>query len=269
MMEELEHGSEGPIHCIFFSEFHPKAGPKIVYQYPENFITKEIFDAVSVYIIPKPQIQKRIITVNVLNHKITGYPNEIKNPKYPRNALLFNLCFVCHPNSRTVQYEPAVKKLSEFFENLELESGFLCNEDSRKQIPGIMKTILEDMNSGGKCTIEIDIHEVKFNPEPIEYSKRPEKLLERRQSLFSDRRQLLDNEDKICPAEHTERRMSMSLSALRAGRKPSDPDKRAKKSLVDSLTSSVSNIEGPNTSVLHLKVVKLPSDVPRVLAEHH
>ena len=28
------------IKCIFFSEFHPTAGPKIVYQFPEEYVTR-------------------------------------------------------------------------------------------------------------------------------------------------------------------------------------------------------------------------------------
>lgn len=39
---------------------------------PEDYVSKEIFDAVSVYIIPKEQLDSCIITVNVLGHKITG-----------------------------------------------------------------------------------------------------------------------------------------------------------------------------------------------------
>nr|CAD7200335.1 unnamed protein product [Timema douglasi] len=31
---------------------------------PEDYVTKEIFDAVSVYIIPKPQLQRTILTVH-------------------------------------------------------------------------------------------------------------------------------------------------------------------------------------------------------------
>nr|CAD7266299.1 unnamed protein product [Timema shepardi] len=81
---------------------------------PEDYVTKEIFDAVSVYIIPKPQLQRTILTVNVLGYKITGYPVRIDNTKYARNAYYFNLCFVCDSWARTVQYEPVVKKLSEY-----------------------------------------------------------------------------------------------------------------------------------------------------------
>lgn len=82
--EDKKH--EDPIRCIFFSEFHPIVGPKITcqvnkyfvqstsfsklfttelncFQVPDNFISKDIFDNVSVYIIPKAQLQRSIITV--------------------------------------------------------------------------------------------------------------------------------------------------------------------------------------------------------------
>jgi hypothetical protein len=63
-------------------------------------------------------VQEQTITVNALGYKISGYPTYLKDKKYPRNYLLFNLCIVCHPWSRTIQFEPFVRKLSQFFVNL-------------------------------------------------------------------------------------------------------------------------------------------------------
>ncbi|XP_059489456.1 GATOR complex protein NPRL2 [Neocloeon triangulifer] len=150
-------GREGPIRCIFFSEFHPTAGPKISCQVPEDFISKEVFDAVSVYIIPKQQLQRSILTVNVLGHKITGFPISISNKKYARNAFYFNLCFVCDAWARTVQYEGVVKKLAEYLMMMELESDFLSNElrssSDNCKLPKILQQILADLNSKKICTI--------------------------------------------------------------------------------------------------------------------
>ncbi|CAB3382742.1 Hypothetical predicted protein [Cloeon dipterum] len=150
-------GREGPIRCIFFSEFHPTAGPKISCQVPEDYISKEVFDAVSVYIIPKQQLQRSILTVNVLGHKITGFPINIPNKKYARNAFYFNLCFVCDAWARTVQYEGVVKKLAEYLMMMELESNFLSNElqlaPENCKLPSILQQILFDLNSKKSCTI--------------------------------------------------------------------------------------------------------------------
>ena len=52
-----KHGTT--IRCIFFSEFHPKAGPKITV----SGISKEVFDTLHTYIITKPELQTRFITV--------------------------------------------------------------------------------------------------------------------------------------------------------------------------------------------------------------
>ena len=86
-------GREGPIRAIFLSEFHHIAGPKIVVQYPPDTIPKEIFDSLSTYIIPKTHLQRLSMTVNALGKKIIGYPIQIKNDKYERNAFYFNTCF--------------------------------------------------------------------------------------------------------------------------------------------------------------------------------
>ncbi|XP_067683255.1 GATOR1 complex protein NPRL2-like [Haliotis asinina] len=143
------------IKCIFFSEFHPTAGPKITYQVPEDFMSKEVFDSVHIYIITKPELQNRLITVNAWNLKIVGCPVCIDDPKYKRNALMFNLCFVFDKDTRTCNYGSVVKKLAAYFTQLELESGFLFDEEKRQQIPKIITQILTDLNKYGNCAIPI------------------------------------------------------------------------------------------------------------------
>ena len=98
---------------VFFAEFHPITGPMIRCQAsanPKEIVTKEIFDAISVFVIPKPQLDRTPLTVNVLEKKICGYPIMIKNEKYMRNQFMFNVCFVCYPWSRTVQVTFSEKK---------------------------------------------------------------------------------------------------------------------------------------------------------------
>jgi len=48
---------------IIYGEFHPTQGPKIGFQSPEGFVSPETFDAISDYIIPKPQLFSRLITM--------------------------------------------------------------------------------------------------------------------------------------------------------------------------------------------------------------
>ncbi|KAL3272445.1 hypothetical protein HHI36_013925 [Cryptolaemus montrouzieri] len=117
-------GEEGPVRCIFFCEFHPTAGPIISCAEPENYICKELFDSISVYIITKAELQRSTITVTLPDHKILGFPIRIDDKKYARNAFLFNLCFICDSNTRTVHYEPVVTKLSDYLTAMEFENSF-------------------------------------------------------------------------------------------------------------------------------------------------
>uniref|UniRef100_A0A3Q3C481 NPR2 like, GATOR1 complex subunit n=1 Tax=Haplochromis burtoni TaxID=8153 RepID=A0A3Q3C481_HAPBU len=107
---------------------------------PEEYISRELFDTVQVYIITKPELQNKLITVT----------------KYSRNALLFNLGLVCDARTNTCSLEPIVKKLSGYLTTLELESGFISKEESKKKLLPIMSTLLEDLNATGACTLPID-----------------------------------------------------------------------------------------------------------------
>lgn len=51
------------IKCIFFCKFHATAGPQIVTQVPNNYISKDVFDTISQYMIPKAQLQRCFVSV--------------------------------------------------------------------------------------------------------------------------------------------------------------------------------------------------------------
>ncbi|RWS04038.1 nitrogen permease regulator 2-like protein [Dinothrombium tinctorium] len=146
---------ESPIQGIFFCEFHSIAGPKITFQVPEDYVSKDVFDSLSVYLIPKPELQGSLMTVNVNNMKIIGFPCGIEHEKYPRNRLLFNLCFVCVASMRTMQYEPIVKKLANYLVHLELECNFLFDENSKAKLPHLMAQIRNQLNKYRSCTLPV------------------------------------------------------------------------------------------------------------------
>ncbi|XP_041047977.1 GATOR complex protein NPRL2 isoform X2 [Carcharodon carcharias] len=143
------------IECVFFSEFHPTLGPKITFQVPEEYISRELFDTVQVYIITKPELQNKLITVTAMDKKLIGCPVCIEHKKYVRNALLFNLGFVCDAKAKTCSLEPIVKKLAGYLTTLELESGFISNEDSKQKLVPLMTIILEELNAHGECSLPI------------------------------------------------------------------------------------------------------------------
>ena len=119
-----------------------------------------------------------------MGKKLIGCPVCIEHKKYSRNALLFNLGFVCDAQANTCALEPIVKKLSgylttlevthfytwNFFDNvpvmnillfsliyLQLESGFISNKESKEKLLPIMSTLLEELNATGACTLPIGI----------------------------------------------------------------------------------------------------------------
>ncbi|CAG2068997.1 unnamed protein product, partial [Timema podura] len=112
--------------------------------------------------------------------KILGFPIRIDNKKYARNAFHFNLCFVCDAWTRSVPYEPVVKKLSDYLVNIklysgalivpgasnpalatitmELESHFLSEaggqiEAGKAHLPVMFKQVIQDLNIHKMCTL--------------------------------------------------------------------------------------------------------------------
>lgn len=122
---------------------------------PREVITKAHFDTIHNYIIPKPEFQGRLMTVNALGYKIVGCPVSIGDTKYQRNALMFNLCFVFEQDVDTINHEPVVKKLASYLTQIELESGFLSAERSQGLIPQFMEKVLHLLNKYGRCSIPV------------------------------------------------------------------------------------------------------------------
>ncbi|XP_050297639.1 GATOR complex protein NPRL2 isoform X2 [Anthonomus grandis grandis] len=165
---------DGIIRCIFFCEFHHTAGPIISCQVPENYISKELFDSISVYIITKPELQRSTITVTLENYKVLGFPIRIDNKNYKRNAFHFNLCFVCDSDARTVQYEHVVTKFSEYLMAMEIESRFLSTGNSNQKLAPILRQVLDDLNTKGECALtegpiatHLKVCQIRSDPIPV------------------------------------------------------------------------------------------------------
>ena len=161
-MSELYEGcdEEGPIRSIALAEFHPVQGPIIRCQVPcdVELIPKDVFDSIAVYIIPKPELTERSITLNVHGIKVCGFPRVINDNKYKRNQFMFNVCFVCHPWSRTVQFEPALKKLSQHLMSLELENQFLSNESNTPQLENLLSEVYKQLTETNHVIMQTGHH---------------------------------------------------------------------------------------------------------------
>ena len=133
-----------------------------------------------------------------------GFPVCIDNPKYTRNALLFNVVFAFQPtlsdpgNSSSsssggtssnqtnytfspTNFEPIVRKIAFLLRSFENESEFLFRKESKAQIQSILEKVFNDLNSKGESVILIDPAKTmhlklfpKFNdPAPVEIHQVP------------------------------------------------------------------------------------------------
>ncbi len=79
------------------------------------------FDSISDYIIPKPELCGRLVTIFLnAKFKVVGFPVLLEGPKYERNNLLFNLCFIFERGSPTGAYDQVIRKIARELTNLEV-----------------------------------------------------------------------------------------------------------------------------------------------------
>lgn len=178
-----------PITAIFYAVFHPTEGTKIINQTPSNIInsTKDSlfnFNTVRNYIIPKPQLCNKMISIKIGKYKVIGYPVNIQSEDYIRNSFNFNFCFVFPYNSETASYELTIKRIGKMFKVLEEQNYMLLklNKDlfiklekyrqitSINELPGfknfktinlssiesLISQIFQDLNNYSECCIPLD-----------------------------------------------------------------------------------------------------------------
>lgn len=168
-----------PITAIFFATFHPTEGPKVLHQVPEGAIvptstndssalSEPLFDFNSIksYIIPKPQLCDRLITVKIGNYRVCGYPCVIHSSLYARNTYTFNFCFVFPYSSDSGAYESSIRRLGKMFTALEEQSRYLSMQQYVKEeelgkskllsLGNIIQQVFQDLNNYSECFIPID-----------------------------------------------------------------------------------------------------------------
>lgn len=140
---------EGKIEGIFFSEFHPTKGPKIVVQVPEDTPNQISLDDLHMYLIPKT-FYRKIIKLNYSGQIIMGYPISLKGEEYERNELRFNCCFLFNSSTDTSNYENIVRKLNLYLEQ-EVIHGSLFSNFAKNSLSNLLISVHRDLNSTGKC----------------------------------------------------------------------------------------------------------------------
>ncbi|KJE92625.1 hypothetical protein CAOG_03547 [Capsaspora owczarzaki ATCC 30864] len=144
------------IRAIFFAEFHFITGPKITYQVPEGFIGQDVFDAIHEYIITKPQLCDKLISINAAGFTFVGHPVAIENKKYERNALLFNLGFVFDAGVEIKAFEPTIRKIAHYLYSMEIESEFIYKPESKSRIATIIQQMYIELNADRYSVIPVD-----------------------------------------------------------------------------------------------------------------
>lgn len=144
------------LKSVIYCEFDTQMGPQIAYQFPNNFITKEQMDIIAPWIITKHVFHGHLISFKAFSFTFMGYPVVIEDNKYSRNALFFNVVFVFNGDYDAEEYEPVVKKLANYLMVLEKEGSYLSSEETKSNIPDVLKKIFEDLSVNGECTIPIN-----------------------------------------------------------------------------------------------------------------
>lgn len=88
-----------------------------------------------------------------------GYCVCIEDRKYPRNALLFNICFVFRSSISTVDlqpYRPIVRMVGQALRTVECESEFLFRKDTKVRMKEIIANIRQSLNDRGSVTLDVD-----------------------------------------------------------------------------------------------------------------
>lgn len=155
-----------PITALFYSVFHPTEGTKVVHQVPsgsivpppndDNRINNNLpdsssfeqplfdFDTIKNYVIPKPSLCNKLISLKIDNYRVLGFPVNIYAPQYARNSFGFNFCFVFPYESDTTPYEGNIKRIGRMFRALEEQSQLLSKslEESHMYFQDVSQSIV-------------------------------------------------------------------------------------------------------------------------------
>lgn len=143
--------------ALIYSEFHPTEGPKIICQIPADFLSPQVFDSISEFIIPKATLCDQLVGISAQDHKVVGYPIKIEHEKYPRNFFMFNLCFVFEKGAMFTEYKQVIKKMALNLKAVEIESGYLSNPDTCDGLLSIIDQVFSDLNTYHECQIYISM----------------------------------------------------------------------------------------------------------------
>lgn len=94
-----------------------------------------------------------------------GLPTLLRSPKYHRNQLLFNLCFVLSTGTPSAPYEPLLRKVADTLRALELEGDLVSRGDlssSSSWLERLLRELHTQIKSKQECVVSIDAANTLF-----------------------------------------------------------------------------------------------------------
>ena len=146
---------EAPLLCCFFAQFDNQAGPRVTTEQPDAFLAPE-FEEVSKVVIPKPFLCGSLVSIVRPRYTVVGFPVLMRDPKYHRNALLFNFGFVLRLGVPSEPYQPLLRKVAESLRAMEQETAFVSSASNLPAIRELCAVSLRDLNALGECTVRLD-----------------------------------------------------------------------------------------------------------------
>ena len=144
-------GQSRHVLAVLFSEFDTKEGPVIASQWPEGFVSKDVWTSLYEYVIPKLDIANRVVSIAHPHlrdrrdrgggsrgggggFRLVGAPMVISDSKYSRNAYTFNLCVALDLRriADVTRVDAALRALGVGLMDLEVRRGFLHSAADRR-----------------------------------------------------------------------------------------------------------------------------------------
>jgi nitrogen permease regulator 2-like protein len=75
--------------ATLYAEFDNEVGPRLLFQYPEGYVTDKTFETLSDFIILGKHLCEKIVVIKYENHQIVNFCVAIENSKVKSLYLTF------------------------------------------------------------------------------------------------------------------------------------------------------------------------------------
>lgn len=140
---------------VFFAQFDNVQGPRVALSQPPDLLSAEQWDEVSKVVIPKPFLCGAVVSVRRPAWTVVGLPTLLRSPRYHRNQLLFNLCFVLRAGASTQPWAPLLRKVADTLRALEFEGGLL-SQGADALLSGLLGALYVQLARDQRCIVRLD-----------------------------------------------------------------------------------------------------------------